>query len=323
MRSYGLLILATAIISIVVYHLIVWKREYSQVFQPTTDYRVRRTLLPALGVCVFVSVVIVMLTASETGTSLLARLANNPGGWFALITGVISVVGVYVTLVSVLDIKSTIVSFADFVSRAERLIDETQDGDYTSLMLHTPAPGCLALPEVIWTKLADTMKTGHRLISLTCLNDKEMELWFKEYAIAIKDDKKKKDTMEVRIDIGLAQSKLIIDHVKNTAKHSSDITINIGVVEAEWGDLPLCYYVANSRRAIVVVPFSLPRPGASIYGDNAQPIQMIGFETTDSHIVDAVRQEVQGRRKWIDNKNKSLRKADEVETTEGAAAGAG
>ena len=53
MRSYGLLILATAIISIVVYHLIVWKREYSQVFQPTTDYRVRRTLLPALGVLAF------------------------------------------------------------------------------------------------------------------------------------------------------------------------------------------------------------------------------------------------------------------------------
>jgi hypothetical protein len=62
--------------------------------------------------------------------------------------------------------------------------------------------------------------------------------------------------------------------------------------------LPLCYYVANSRRAIVVAPFFLPRPGANIYAGNIhnRTVQMIGFETSDFHLVETVNQEIATRR---------------------------
>lgn len=298
MWSYGFLILCTALVSIVVYHGFVLKREHRQIIRPIVEVR-RTTLLTGVVVCIVITVVTVSVSASETGVRWQAMLANNPGGWFALITGVLSLVGVYLTLATVLDVKNSIVSFADFIYRADRLIRETSDRDCIQMMLHTPAPGCLALPVGIWRSLADTIKTCHKPISLTCLRQDEMQTWFQAYTKKLEGDQLGK--MIDRIKIGLDESGKIKREVSTTAEQSSDITIDIGVVEAEWNDLPLCYYIANSRRAIVVAPFFLPRPGANIYESSVegQPIQMIGFETADYHIVNTVNQEIRERRKWI------------------------
>jgi hypothetical protein len=322
MWTYGPLILFTAVASILVYHGFILKREHRQIIRPVTEVR-GSTLITGVVVCILLTIVAVSVSASETGVKWQALLANNPGGWFAIITGVLGLVGVYLTLATVLEVRNSIVSFADFIYRADQLIRETSERDCIQMMLHTPAPGCLALPVGIWRTLADTIKTCHKPISLTCLCQDEMYTWFQAYTKNLDGDQLGK--MIARIKIGLDESSKITQEVNATAEQSSDITIDIGVVEAEWNDLPLCYYIANSRRAIVVAPFFLPRPGANIYESSVygQPIQMIGFETADYHIVNTVNQEIRERRKWICGKKGVKARVTEGQTAQAAAAGVG
>ena len=280
------------------------------------DYRGR--LIPALIVSIIIALIVVYFTASETGTNFWGRLANNPGGLFRNgHRNIFCSWGLY-TLATVLGVRNSIISFADFIYRTEQLINETGSSDYVRIMLHTPAPGCLVLPSSIWRRLANKIQVSEKFISLTCLSQCQMARWFDEYKKDIPDDRIK--IMEDRIRIGLDKSRLIKERLKQRASQAPS-DYDVSVLETSWDHLPLCYYIANSRRAIVVAPFFLPRPEANIYAGNvhSRTVQMIGFETTDFHIVETVHQEIDTRRNALRAKTTSPdgAPAKRLETPEG------
>jgi hypothetical protein len=68
------------------------------------------------------------------------------------------------------------------------------------------------------------------------------------------------------------------------------VRFNTEMIEAAWDDLPQMYYIATRHRAIVATPFFLPRPGTDVFAGTvrSRPVQMLGYETRDVHVVDTV-----------------------------------
>jgi hypothetical protein len=165
LQRYGFVVFITVAIGLICYRVFVekkedWKRAGGSLLHLFSDRKSQKALIPCFIIAAAIAFFSVWIASAFTGISPWAHAANNPGGWFAIVMGVFSVVGVYVTLLSVIDQKNTIVSFADFIDRTEKLLIETEANDYVSLMLHTPATGCLVLDRHIWHRVSHMLKSS-------------------------------------------------------------------------------------------------------------------------------------------------------------------
>ncbi len=317
LATLGLTILLTSIVSVLIHNYISLRQDHKQIINAFGGKHVRARLLPSLAIFIFLTLVIVGAASSLTWTDFTARLANNPGGWFAILTGIASLLGVYLTFMQVIEIKNSIVSFSDFIDRVQTLINETERNDIVRMMLHTPATGCLALPDDIWQSLSRTIIGAQCKFQITCLSQKTEKAWFEQYKDPADADKSAQT--ESRIAVGRKWSKKIRDTVEPQGRASAaaaateEGVADAGVVVGEWNDLPQCYFIANKSRAIVVVPFFLPTPSINIFVRSVhyRNVDMVGFETSNHHIVDTVRTEILTRRKALEARQTELLRLDD------------
>ena len=265
----------------------------------------------AIGVVAFILSVLVM----EVG---LPEFIDNPGGLFAIVTGLVSITALLLTLFTLIDIRSSISSFPNFIDRVEKLIDETPEDDYLDVCLHTPATGCLALPTDIWNRVSAKLEKKKKNFALVCLSDEEMLIWFRKFFLDIAGNEKREKEMKRRILEGMAVSQ----RIKATATTQDitpfkasrpDGTVPVHrLMGIAWNKHPGVYFVANRHRAIVVIPFYMPsRYQKASLGTFNDRVDMIGFETTDGNIVTAVHEELarirddirQSPESWIETKD--------------------
>lgn len=305
--TLGAVILVTAFVSTAVYHRLILRNEHKNAIAPFKDSSVRGRLFTSLLILTFFTLVLVYVGAAFSESSFWGQIANNPGGWFALVTGIASLLGVYLTFMQVVEVHNTIVSFSDFIQRTQALIDSTENDDVVRIMLHTPATGCLALPRSVWRQLSVKISSGTKKIQITCLSRTEEKLWFERYLDGLDGDRKSE--MSRRIADGRDESRLIRDSLARSWNIlADDGGTESAVIVGEWKDLSSAYYVANKHKAIVVVPFFLP----TLYGNffsrslHYRNVDMIGFETSNFHIVDTVLTEIATRRKALVNRQEEL-----------------
>ena len=209
-------------------------------------------------------------------------LKQNPGGLFTLVTGTVTIIGVYLTLQSVLDIRATITSFPELIERLCDLINRTPDpegdparGDYVRFLASTPALGFLARPENEWWKLKEVLRRDPHKVQITCLDQQDLQLWHELFSGRITDR-------------GKLDAELVGKATCESEHLLEDMTGFFEASRKKWDRLPGYYIFANNRRAIIVAPFFVPLPvGTPPHGQLVElpSVQMLGFETTDPSIV--------------------------------------
>ncbi|GEM_PF-6965599 len=229
-------------------------------------------------------------------------LTVDVGAPFTIVLGGASLFGLFLTFQLVGKEKREINGFADFIKRASVLIEDQNNANQkTRFMALTPATGCLVLNDDTWRGFADLLKSNSTYVELTCLNESTMEDWFKNY---IPLNELSKGEMEKRVDYGLAEVNNIFNALND--QHKRDLKRFPKPLRGEWNDLPHAYYLATKDRAIVVTPFFLPSHVKNPFQNtNFAQVDMIGFETSDVRIVEAVNREIDLRRKSIERNGQS------------------
>jgi hypothetical protein len=245
---------------------------------PFRDSLTRRSFIISTILALCLAVVIVLLT---TGFSF-KELIRNPGGLFAIISGVATFIGVYITLQSIHELRQTISSFPELVDRVCDLIDSTRvttpSGDFIRFMAFTPFIGSLSLPERETNKLRSKLVAESAKVEIICLDKEDLHAFHQLFLGRITD--RGKISQEI-INSVCRDTETILDTwngAKQPKRKSQD-------------RLPGYYLFANSRRAILAMPFFMPLPSDSLNQAAIQdlpPVQMFGFETGDSGIIQSV-----------------------------------
>jgi hypothetical protein len=273
------------------------KRQHKQIMRLTVSSSNKRIAWTALFAFSTI-VVIVFLTFYFGGDS--ESLRRHAGGVFDIVLGFFSLAGIYLTLAEVLDIRNSIVSFRDLLNRIEVLIKETPKNDKISMMILTPAMGCMVLPFKEWNRIGELVKSQDHHVSLTCLNDQEMAGWFNSY-ILLSDSTDDTSQKLERISSGIAASKSILSELRrNATELGHDLP-----VEGSFENFSRAYLIANRVRAIVAVPLYMP---TTTYQPNVDDhynkrVQFIGFETQDFHLIESITEEIAMRRTFFETAN--------------------
>ncbi|MEK6258020.1 MAG: hypothetical protein AABP62_05310 [Planctomycetota bacterium] len=231
-----------------------------------------------------------------------AQYFQNTGTLFAIISGVLGIVGFYFTFESLLEMRQQIHTFPDLIDRLVKLIKETSpDGrDYVRYMAFTPATGSLAVPPKYWDELRSTLEQYKKKICLICLKKEDHDRWLKTYIgradnMSVPISAKRVAEVIVEVD-RLIESLGDYDedaHAASNGHHTSQGAAKHGVKRLSENRLPDYYLFANETRAIVITPFFLPMPIGAL--DNFDPrehhvpgVHVYGFETTDPMVVHLV-----------------------------------
>lgn len=302
-----LLVLVTVSSAYVFHHVFVQKREQRRLNAIFTKLEDQNYAVASLLLTVLVGALTWLLSYSLIGHGLLDFIFNNPGGVFAFITGGLSVFALFLTLRAVLEIRNSIQSFSSFIERLSSLIDETDPDDYITLCLHTPASGCLALPDHIWRRAFEKLQKTEAKLSLVCLSDAEMLQWYKTFLLEIGGNEQRLGEMKRRIIAGFHASNAIKhkasgqepitpaqdDDLPSDQEGKFSVETIPSLMGTSWSMIPGVYMIANRKHAIVATPFFLPRRNQKeplgLFNDR---VEMIGFETSDKNVVDAVKHEI-------------------------------
>ena len=209
----------------------------------------------------------------------------------------VSICGLFYMGYSIKEYRRQITSFPLFAKRLKRMILETSgdtDRDYVRIMAYTPIPGSLALKEKDYKELNDKMMQPDARLEIVCLNQEALASWFDKFKD--KHDRNKKVTQD-KINQAKCDIERLLQRVddpdtndkRNFAeKHKSK--------RLRADQLPDYYFFFNDTRAIVTTPFFFPEMPDNIVTDNNtfiafenEPVEMIGFETTDMKIIENVK----------------------------------
>ena len=311
-----------SLVSILFYHVFGEQYELRNIENVSSHHIRKRTFWIASGLALATTVLAIFFTSELEQTNIALLVFNNPGGLFAIITGVFSVVALYLTLAAVLEIRHSITSFADYIYKFERLINETAPDDFVNICVHTPATGCLALPHHIWQRIHARLGERNVNYALVCLGQDEMRNWFEKFLLDVQGNPSRVQEMKERMETGLEYSQ----DIKNDAMRAPnmrDINANAEhkipkLIETSWDRLPSVYFIANRNRAIVAAPFFLPkRNQISSIGTFNERVEIIGFETGDVGVVSSVHKEIARIREHVAQLNehdKILSKTTHAET---------
>lgn len=220
-------------------------------------------------------------------------LFENPGGAFAIITGVVTVAGTYLTLISINNIKGTFASFNDFLIRATGLIDlAAKESDTVCVCSLSPVPGILqaevrhvtsyhqALERLAASANSDGGSSGVKRVDLITLTAEDLSMWLARF-----EGRRKRGGNTVTTE----------DVTKAVASNEhflagSEMSDGASIRRLSTEQIPGSYYVCSSQRAVICVPLFIPlAAGAEAAERSLENMQMVGFETTDHIIIDFLR----------------------------------
>ena len=216
--------------------------------------------------------------------SLLIHIEDNPGGLFALMTGLPTLYGLALAIEQLWEMRRSIRSFSELIDRVALMAKVATPKNPMRIVAYTPAVGYLAQPSDEWNKFMETVtqrsKTGlgEPVTRIVCLGDTELSAWHKRFEGRI--------TMRGKIDAHLSEAattaaeELVTQLGKDRHGNPCD-----NVCRLPSSCLPGFYLFFTKQRAIIVVPLFLPLhvETSSLQAHNATlpTVQMIGFETTD------------------------------------------
>jgi hypothetical protein len=223
---------------------------------------------------------------------------TNPGGIFALITGAATLIGTYIAVHSILEMKHTITSFPQLMERVTHLInDKSKDPDMGVLYLaFTPLPGSWNAGSRTAKNLKNALGDPDNKIRVACLKlgDDEDHTKFLNL-FKDKEMPSGKVSQEVIneyhaecVNIASVLKGSEYDNLtgkKKAAKYLSALH------ELEDAKMPGYYFFVSSERAIVAIPVGMPTLKHPTITGNAVNVQTLGFETTDRQIIDMLQKE--------------------------------
>lgn len=220
-------------------------------------------------------------------------LVENWATFLLILGSTVSISGLYVTGRSIQQYRRQITSFLIFAKRLNHMIQETfgdTNEDYVRIMAYTPIPGSLALEERTYHKLKDAMFHPDARMEIVCLNKDDLSKWFDKFTgkrfgsgiIEAKDiETAKKDIEQLITQVDAPDT---YDKSAFASRHKSK--------RLNTDQLPDFYFFFSDTRAIVTTPFFFPETPDNASRDSSiatlfteEPVEMIGFETTDAKII--------------------------------------
>nr|VFK44624.1 MAG: hypothetical protein BECKSD772F_GA0070984_11903 [Candidatus Kentron sp. SD]VFK49613.1 MAG: hypothetical protein BECKSD772E_GA0070983_12022 [Candidatus Kentron sp. SD]VFK78679.1 MAG: hypothetical protein BECKSD772D_GA0070982_102133 [Candidatus Kentron sp. SD] len=241
-------------------------------------------------------ILVAMITAIYFGG--LKEIAGNLEGLLLVIGATVSIAGLFFSGYSIRVYRRQITSFGEFSRRLKSMVEETSgddSDDYTRIMAYTPIPGSLALNNKDYHALRDSITNRTARIEVICLTQENLSSWFYKFSGRryqygkLEEEKIRKSISDVE---DLIKN---IDEPFSGEKESFAAAHKVLRLRAE--ELPDFYLFFNDSRAIIAAPFFIPGvgKGSDIVSSeetpkfSAEPIEIIGFETTDRKVISSVR----------------------------------
>jgi hypothetical protein len=215
------------------------------------------------------------------------KLANtNPGGWFIIITGMATLLGVWYTWRGLAEIKQTVTSFSDLIDRVcDMARKKASSENPVRILSYTPAVGYLAQPSRDWHLFCSALTQkpdGKPIVEIVCLRSEDLHVWHSLFVDrqTLQGKIKKTTTDEATT---AAETFLQTISKDDTGKAVDPCP----VWRLPWRFMPGFYLFFTRERAIIVTPLFLPFPkGAPKQQQEDLPsVQMIGLDTQDRAII--------------------------------------
>lgn len=233
---------------------------------------------------------------------------DNPGGLFAFITGAATVVGTYLAVHSIQEMKHTITTYPQLLSRLIHLVKEANESkDDVLFLAYSPLTGAWNVPEKFILELKDALAFSKNRVRVICLNQVDHKNLLRKFNG--KETLEKGPVNESMIEAFDEECELFLKIFSEDSKHQLQNTLwsgkegpskgdandyRVTPTRLPWEQMPGYYFFASSNRAIIVVPVGIPRlheppnSAAKIFGGTrSRPINVetLGFETTDRHVI--------------------------------------
>lgn len=269
-------------------------KGFSQWIDPLIHGIRSRSFLLALTIstiifffCVIV-VKIILLKHQKGMAGVVELIDNDPGGIFAILTGLATLYGVLLTLQSVREVRRTIGSFSDLIDRIEKMAKTATHNNPLHILAYTPAIGYLAQPDLDWNKFSEAVRrrpAGKPITKFTCLRESDLEIWHRLFTG--RTTLKGKVTLENSDRATRAGEGLINELIRDAS--NEEVPNMVHRLPANF--MPGYYLFFTRERAIIVAPLFLPFPkGAPTQQENIPTVQMIGLETQDRAIIRDINQ---------------------------------
>lgn len=219
--------------------------------------------------------------------SLFYHLEVNPGGWFAVVTGIATLCGLAFALEQLWEMRRAIRSFAELIDRIEDLAKSATPDNPLRIVAYTPAVGYLAQPNEDWLRfkaaVARHAGAGEPTSQIVCLKQQDLATWHNRFVgrVTLRGKLTSTDcTSATTAAEGLATA------LQQNAQYGAAAATNVCRLPSDF--LPGYYLFFTKRRALIVVPLFFPLPipnppptGLADFNERLPTVQMIGFETTD------------------------------------------
>ncbi|MFZ4724290.1 MAG: hypothetical protein ACOYMD_02485 [Paludibacter sp.] len=210
-------------------------------------------------------------------------LIENPGGIFALVTGFFTLLGTFIAVQTILEMKRTITTYTQLLIRLTELIQSASDKDEEiKILCYFPLPGSWQVKiENVKNDLETSLRDKKRKIKIICLCDVDHFKFLLTIAKKRNEQKNKKISAEMLLDFQIKTENLlttlngeekyptkILEKENKKEKHFRSKPLRISSK-----DIPPYYFFVSDHRAIIVTPVGLPIIDDSI--DNKLCIDLV------------------------------------------------
>lgn len=215
---------------------------------------------------------------------------GEAGGLFAAFFGMLSLVGVWMAFVSIIEFRRVITSFYQLHERIVLLIKDTPPDQRVRILAYTPAIGFLALPEEKWTELKTALTSIRSRLDIVCLDQDELADWHRFFVgrRTLRDP--------IASNQGKSNEYLSAEDTKLATHESESLMNDLAVkrksVRKKLEMMPGFYLIFNDQKAIIVTPFFIPFPPGTPpdVQKRYSKVQMFGVETGDRRIIEDVQE---------------------------------
>lgn len=266
----GMLVLVLVFVFLLViglfYCYLVYKPEPKQTKLPIKNpvsfhsdtsmfYNFCKYFLPFFCFLVFLLIIVLFTGTSDCCNKVFNMFLTNSGGLFAFVTGAFTVIGTYIAIRSIIEMRHTITSYPQLLNRATDLIKNAHENEEVRILSYSPLSG-------FWQVSSRTLKDSFRKalaenkrkIRIICL-DQNNHL---KLLLTIAKEREQRGSLNEKISADKLvkfqiQCDKLLEAIQNKPSPFAAETIRLS-----WGEIPPYYFFVSDHRAIVVTPVGLP-----------------------------------------------------------------
>jgi hypothetical protein len=196
--------------------------------------------------------------------SFMTTALTNPGGFFALLTGAGTLIGTYIAIQSILEMKHTITSYPQLVDRLKELIREAGDShDGVIFLTYSPLPGSWQLRGNWKNQLKKWMTDKRRCIRAVCLTEDDhlrLLMDISSRGTPTKPNIDPEETVAFQRECDSVLNILETKGKRAPGEPDADIdaqAFQVKPTRLTWKRMPGYYFFASEKRAIIVIPIGI------------------------------------------------------------------